>query len=211
MKSRVKYELEGKKLPSLSTVLDNCKIGGIGNLIYRAKKDGFAGKDTTRPDLCAFESIKAIMREGHVELDEEYSDSCIDKADPAICDAVDWIDKNKVSIKIKDLSLVSDSLFFGHTFDLYNFGGDTTLVQIVNQSEIYPENLIKLAACRSLLDNNDLASSDTAYILRVYLGSDGKAALEVHEYDDSCLEQAAIALAQIMKLYTTQEKLKCML
>lgn len=211
MKSRIKYELEGKKLPSLSTVLDNCKIGGIGNLIYRAKKDGFAGKDTTRPDLCAFESIKAIMREGSVDLDDEYSDNCIDKAEPAVQDAADWIDKNKVSIKIKDLSLVSDSLFFGYTFDLYNFGGDTALVQIVNQSEIYPENLIKLAACRSLLHNNDLISLSKVYILRVYLGSDGKAALEAHEYDGGCLEQATITLTQIMKLYKTQEKLKCML
>ena len=210
MKSRIKYELEGKKLPSLSTVLDNCKIGGIGNLIYRAKKDGFAGKDTTRPDLCAFESIKAFVRKEPVDLDE-YSDNCADKANSAICSAVDWCDENHVSIKIKDLSLVSDSLFFGHTFDLYNVENNVAIIQIVNQSGIYPENLIKLAACRSLLDNNDLASADTAYILRVCLGDDGKAALEVHEYDDVCLEQATIALVQIKELYAIQEKLKCML
>lgn len=212
---RIKYEIDGVKVPSLNNILDNCKIGGIGNLLYRANQAGLAGRntqnkepDTTNAGWCAMDQIKAILNNSKFDPDL-YSDNCIDKAYNAVNDFITWKRKNDVEICTKDLTLVSEKLKFGDTFNTYkidDFG--TCLIDVVMQNSIYPENLIKLAARAHLLDINGIPFDGMGYIVRINnpKNSDDQIEFDLHEYDG--FEFETDVFKKMIELYDMQEILK---
>lgn len=215
MAARIKYEIEGKKVPSLSNILDNCKIGGIGNLLYRANQAGLmgrqlkeAGEDTTNAGWLAFKMIDSLVNRGECASDE-YSDSCIDRASNCISDFVKFRSTLNLSEKLRNLSLISESLKYGDTFDVFSTKDHPcSLVMLVIQNEIYPENLIKLASRANLIKENGLGEITNSYILQVNNPKtvDDPVCFNVHEYDDLSYPLEVFKLMR--ELYDMQDALK---
>lgn len=213
--TRIKYEIEGKKVPSLSNILDNCKIGGIGNLLYRANQAGLmgrqlkeAGEDTTNAGWLAFKRIEANMLDKDFNTDE-YSDSCFDRSHSCVNDYYKWSVPNRLSVKLKNLSLVSESLKYGDTFDVFSTKNDPcVLIMLVIQNDIYPENLIKLASRANLIKENGIGEVTKAYILQVNNPKtvDDLVCFTVHEYDD--LSYPLEVFKKMRELYDMQDTLK---
>lgn len=221
MAKRIKYEIDGHKVPSLSTIIENCKIGGIGNLLYRANQAGLAGRsypnpteDATNAGWCALKQIDSILNCNVFDMDE-YSDSCVDKTGNAIEWFMTWKFQMALSRVNKDLTLVSDMARFGDTFNVYNYVDHdevkTCLVMIVMQNEVYPENLIKLAADIHLLKVNNLNFGEKAFIIRINNPKtlDDPVVFNLHEYDE--FEYPFAILNQMRKLYDMQLTLKTLL
>lgn len=213
--ARIKYEIEGKKVPSLSNILDNCKIGGIGNLLYRANQAGLmgrqlkeAGEDTTNAGWCAFKQMDAIISRNTFDIDM-YSDSCVDRAFQAVNDLIKWQLVTDLKLSVKQMSLVSESLKYGDTFDVFSTNADScVLVLLVIQNEIYPENLIKLASRAFLLKENGIGEVTNSYILQVNNPKtvDDPVCFIVHEYDD--LSYPLEVFKKMRELYDMQDTLK---
>lgn len=214
---RIKYEIDGVKVPSLNTILDNCKIGGIGNLLYRAHQAGVAGRelqsktgDTTNTGWCALNQIKAILIGSTPKFDiNEYSDNCIDRAYEAVADFVKWKTDNNVTISTKDLTLVSEKLKFCDTFNTYTIDEtETCLIDIVMQNEVYPENLIKLAARAHLLDINGITFGGRGFIIRINNPKDPEdpVLFNLHEYEELIYPRQV--LERMIKIYDDQLTLK---
>lgn len=214
---RIKYELDGVKVPSLNTILDNCKIGGIGNLLYRAHQAGVAGRelqsktgDVTNAGWCALNQIKAILTGSSPEFDiNNYSDACVDRAYECVDQFIRWKFNMNLSLSTKDLTLVSESLKFGDTFNTYSIDEtETCLIDIVMQNEVYPENLIKLAARAHLLDINGIPFGGRGFIIRINNPKDAEdhVTFNLHEYDD--LVYPRLVLERMIKIYDDQLTLK---
>ena len=212
---RIKYELDGVKVPSLNNILDNCKIGGIGNLLYRANQSGLAGRslqskeiDTTNAGLCALQHIKSILNQDPLDLDV-FSDNCIDRSNPCINEFMDWKVSRELQISTKDLTLVSEQLKFGDTFNTYTiYETETCLIDIVMQNEVYPENLIKLAAMEHLLDINGIPFGGRGFIIRINNPKDAEdhVLFNLHEYEE--LIYPRLVLERMIKIYYDQLTLK---
>lgn len=208
-----KYELDGVKLPSLTKILDNCKIGGIGNLLYRANQAGLAGRalkdiheDNTNAGVLAVRMINEYLNGDKLDYDS-YSDNCMERAENCFNDFRIWHSENNITPKNKQISLISESLQFGDTFDLYSSNRGNCLILVLLQNEIYPENLIKLAARRYLLGDNDIDYS-TSYIIRINNPKtpDDPVLLDVQKYDN--LVYPVQVFKEIVNLYNMQERLK---
>lgn len=211
--ARAKYEIDGVKLPSLTKILDNCKIGGIGNLLYRANQAGLAGRvlkdiheDNTNAGMLAHKIISANLH--NMEFgSEDYSDSCIDRAEYCLIDFKHWKEENNIEIKNKQLSLVSESLQFGDTFDLYSSKEGNCLILVLLQNEIYPENLIKLAARSKICYENDFNIA-SCYIIRINNPKtpEDPVLFDVQEYGN--LSYPIEVFSEMVKLYGMQDRLK---
>lgn len=218
MATRIKYEIEGKKVPSLSNILDNCKIGGIGNLLYRANQAGLmgrqlkeAGEDTTNAGWLAYKKLNRIMNDIDFD-DDNYSDSCFDRAEDCVSTFNSWTINIGLIEKLKNLSLVSESLKYGDTFDVFSTKNHPcALVMVVIQNEIYPENLIKLAAKANLLRENGIGEITISYILQVNNPKtvDDPVVFTVHHYDD--LSYPLEVFKKMRELYTMQDVLKTLI
>lgn len=215
MAARIKYEIEGKKVPSLSNILDNCKIGGIGNLLYRANQAGLmgrqlkeAGEDTTNAGWLAFKQISSILYDTDFHVDH-YSDACFDRSLNCHLDFMKWSAETEYKHKINNISLVSESLKYGDTLDVFSTKDHScALVILVIQNEIYPENLIKLAARANLIKENGLGEITNSYILQVNNPKtvDDPVCFTVHEYDD--LSYPLEVFKKMRELYDMQDTLK---
>jgi len=215
MATRIKYEIGGKVVPSLNKILDNCKIGGIGNLLYRANQAGLsgrqlkdAGEDNTNAGWLAFKRIDMILNNTDIDIDL-YSDSCIDRSENCVESAMDWVNNNECTKIIKNLTLVSESLEYGDTFDVFSTKDHPCcLVMPLIQNEVYPENLIRLAARVNLLRENGIGDVTMAYILRVNNPKDinDPVVLDVREYDE--FEYPLEVFHAMREIYTMQDVLK---
>jgi len=213
--ARIKYEIEGKKVPSLNNILDNCKIGGIGNLLYRANQAGLmgrqlkeAGEDTTNAGWLAFKRIDSVINGNEFDIDL-YSDTCIDKSENCCQDFFKWSRDLFIKKELTGISLVSESLKYGDTFDVFSTKTDPcVLVMAVIQNEIYPENLIKLASRANLLKENGIGEVTKSYILQVNNPKtvDDIVTFTPHEYDD--LEYPLEVFKLMREIYDCQDKLK---
>lgn len=214
----MKYILNGETIPSLTKILDNCKIGGIGNLLYRANQAGLAGRnlldaneDNTNAGLLAYKCIKAILGIGDMVDLNKYSASCIDRAGCAVDAFSAWKRGNDVVNVSKNISLTSESLKYGDTFDIFktSHGNDCeALIMVTMHSQVYPEDLIKLAAQADLLSENNVCNIDAAYILRVDNPKTPEdiVGFHVHEYTD--LEYPFQVFKKTRELYDMQDMLK---
>lgn len=213
--ARIKYEVEGRKVPSLNNILDNCKIGGIGNLLYRANQAGLmgrqlkeAGEDTTNAGWLAFKRIDQIFNSNGFDIDA-YSDACIERSENCYIDFIEWSANLSITKKIKDLSLVSESLEYGDTFDVFSTKNDPcVLLMLAIQNDIYPENLIKLASRANLLKENGIGNVTKAYILQVNNPKtvDDIVNFAAHEYDD--LSYPLEVFKKMREIYDMQDVLK---
>jgi len=213
--ARIKYEVEGRKVPSLNNILDNCKIGGIGNLLYRANQAGLMGRqlkeadgDTTNAGWLAFKRIGFVLDNSPYSIDH-YSDACIDRSKECFTQFLTWSEKFSLLGKLRNLSLVSESLKYGDTFDVFSTKNDPcVLVMLVIQNDIYPENLIKLAARANLIKENGLGEITNSYILQVNNPKtvDDPVVFTVHEYDD--LSYPLEVFKKMREIYDMQDVLK---
>ncbi len=215
MTKRIKYEIEGKKVPSLNNILDNCKIGGIGNLLYRANQSGLAGRqlkdageDNTNAGWLAFKRIDQSLNNSDFDIDN-YSDACFDRSTDCYHDFIKFSIKNNLHDKIRNITLVSESLKYGDTFDVFSTKHDScVLVMLVIQNEIYPENLIKLAARANLLKENGIGEVTKSYILQINNPKtvDDPVIFTVHEYES--LTYPLSVFVNMREIFDMQETLK---
>lgn len=214
----MKYTLNGETIPSLTKILDNCKIGGIGNMLYRANQAGLAGRnlqdaneDNTNAGLLAYKCIKAILGIDEMVNLDEYSASCIDRAAVAVDAFSEWKHSNDVRNINKNISLASESLKYGDTFDTFKvLHGNycEALIMVTMHSQVYPEDLIKLAARANLARENGICGIGAAYILRVDNPKTPEDIIgfHVHEYID--LEYPFQVFKKMRELYDMQDMLK---
>jgi len=215
MAARIKYEVDGNVVPSLNKILDNCKIGGIGNLLYRANQAGLsgrhlkdAGEDNTNAGWLAFKRIDEMLNMNKFDINS-YSDACIERSGECLGSFIEWGENNHVTRKIKDLTLVSESLEYGDTFDIFRIKDHPCcLVMLLIQNEVYPENLIRLAARVNLLRENGVGDVTMAYILRVNNPKDinDPVVLDVREYDD--FGYTMFVFKNMRRMYDMQDTLK---
>lgn len=214
----MKYILNGEKMPSLTKILDNCKIGGIGNLLYRANQAGLAGRnlrdaneDNTNAGWLAYKLIMSMLGVGEIVDLDEYSASCIDRAAGAVDAFSEWRCDNDVAYVNKNISLASESLKYGDTFDIFSVSrdnGGAALIMVTMRSQVYPEDLIKLAARANLVSENDICSIGATYVLRVDNPKTPEdiVGFHVHEYID--LEYPFQVFKKMRELYDMQDMLK---
>lgn len=209
----------GETIPTLTKILDNCKIGGIGNLLYRANQAGLAGRnlrdaneDSTNAGLLAYKLIKSMLGIDQIVNMNEYSAACIDRASGAVDAFSEWRDKTIGDVVRSPLLLASESFIYGGTVDRFYSGkhGAHILILTTMHSKVYPEDLIKLSAQSNLLSENNICSIDAAYILRVdnQKNADDIVGFHVHEYSPEDLRYPLEVFKKMRELYDMQDTLK---
>jgi len=214
----MKYALNNETIPSLTKILDNCKIGGIGNLLYRANQAGLAGRnlrdaneDNTNAGWLVYKLIKSILGTGEMVNVDEYSASCIDRAAGAV-DAFSAWHKSAGIVNHSKLWLVSELFRYGGTVDKFysDKHDDHMLILPTMHSQVYPEDLIRLAAQANLLSENAICEIRASYILRVDnpKTADDIVGFHVHEYTRADLEYPFQVFQKMRELYDMQDMLK---
>ena len=155
------YKINGKRVPSVTTVISNCKLGGIEPLLYWANQCGLEGNNhrevaniAANAGTCAHEMIEADIR-GTPFDDSKYSDNSLDKAGACFNGYLEWKSQKNIITTHSELSLLSAKHLYGGTMDaMADKDGKIMLLDWKTSNSVYPDYLIQLAAYGQLWNEN---------------------------------------------------------
>ena len=171
------YWLNGKRLPSVSTVLGT--LGwGTDRLMRWAADLGLEGVDyeTNRQHAadvgtCAHELIDCYLHGRLLEPDTYHAD-LIDQAMPAFNAYCAWAARHRIEVVRTECKLMSSALLYGGTPDaIVDMDGEAVLIDFKTSTWLYPKHIIQVVAYLDLIAENFGTVLDRAIILRV--GKDG--------------------------------------
>src|SRR5690349_9310730 len=117
------YMLDGKRVPGVTTVISNCKIGGIEPLLYWANKCGLEGKNhrevsdkAADAGTCAHAMIEADIRNKLFDP-EPYYDETIRLASHCFESYLKWKEQFNIKLISSEVSLISETHKYGGTLD----------------------------------------------------------------------------------------------
>lgn len=169
------YWLDGKRIPSVTTIISNCKIGGIEPLLWWANNEGLEGRShretkdrAADAGTCAHDMIEAYIK--GVEFDPQpYTYEALDAAKPCFDAFLKWKEQTNLELVKSEVSLISEKYKYGGTLDAMAMGGSLVLGDWKTSSHCYPDYLIQLAAYKQLWEENnpDQPITGGAFLLRV--------------------------------------------
>jgi hypothetical protein len=209
-KNKTMFRLNGKRVPSVTTILG--VIAKPALYIWHNQK-GLEGIDTQKfvDDLARIGSLTHEMIQEHLGGDkwdrDTFSETEIEQAETPFGSFLEWEEKGKYRLETKNIEmpLVSD-MGFGGKIDWYGtFNGQSCLMDIKTSKIIYPEHLAQLAAYNKLLLDNGL-SADTNMIMRV--GRTEAEGFECRIVSQGTLDIAFDVFMAAFELYKTKQSLE---
>jgi len=147
---------DGKRVPGVTTVIGNCKIGGIDGLLYWANRLGMDGKDfrgerdkAADAGTCAHEMVDCAIRQVQFDM-APYTKEILKLAEPAYMAYLKWADSTKLSVFESELPLVSEKYRYGGTMDAIMVDGELSMGDWKTSNSIHVDYLCQLAAYKQL-------------------------------------------------------------
>jgi hypothetical protein len=153
------YYLDGKKIPSVTTILSRFKESG--GLIHWAWSLGAEGKDyraekqhAADAGTCAHDMVECFIR-GRLFDPRPYSDDILPAAETAFSAFRRWADQSNLQPAETEVGLVSKRYRFGGTLDAVTLGGELHLLDWKTSNAVYADYLMQLAAYGQLWNENN--------------------------------------------------------
>lgn len=207
---------DGKRVPSVTTIISNCKIGGIEPLLAWANRMGQEGKHhreeankAADAGTCAHDMIECDIRGWEFDPDP-YTYEALDTAKPAFEAYLKWADNSKLEMGRTEVPLVSEQYRYGGMMDALTVNGELALCDWKTSSGVYPDYLIQLSAYRNLWEENypDQPITGGFHLLRVNKQKEeGDPVSFAHHYWDQ-LDDAWQAFLKMRELYELSRKIK---
>lgn len=210
------YKIDGVRVPGVTTVISNCKLGGIEPLLYWANQEGLSGRNhrdtrdqAANAGTCAHEMIEADIKGTEFD-DSKYFHSIIDIAVPCFDAYKKWREQTNLKLISSEISLVSKKYKYGGTMDALAMGDSLVLGDWKTSNGVYPDYIIQLAAYQQLWNENNPDSPITggAFLLRVSRPSeiDDPVNFAYHYWNN--LDMAFQAFLKMRELYDLHKRLK---
>jgi hypothetical protein len=161
MSAKIYKDADGKRLPSVTTIIGRFKDSGA--LLYWANSAGLDGKtlDQARIPAATAGTMAHSLVEAHLNkralptLDGD--PDIIAKARRAFDSYLTWSEMTKVEVRHTEVSLASAKHRFGGTLDAIGLvagGNGLSLIDWKTSNSIYPDYLYQLAAYKLLWEEN---------------------------------------------------------
>lgn len=210
------YNAEGKRVPSVTTIISNCKIGGIEPLLIWANRCGQDGKShreeankAADAGTCAHQMIEADIR-GEKFDPEPFDYEALDTAKPCFEAYLKWKEQTNLKLVQSEVRLVSEKYGFAGTMDALAQGEQLVLGDWKTSGGVYPDYLIQLAAYQKLWEeyNPDQPITGGAYLLRISKQKhpDDPVSFAYHHWSDLSLGWEAFQ--HMLELYRLNKRLK---
>lgn len=169
------YKVDGQRVPSVTTIISNCKLGGIEPLLIWANKCGQEGKShrdvgnqAADAGTCAHDMIECHIK-GKKFDPEPYDYDALDVAQPCFEAFLEWQSQTNLKLVQSEVSLVSEKYGYGGTMDALATGKGLVLGDWKTSNHVYTDYIIQLAAYKQLWEENnpDKPIEGGAYLLRV--------------------------------------------
>lgn len=155
------YKLkDGTRVPGVTTVIGNCKLGSIEGLLIWANREGKEGRDhrDTRQaaadaGTCAHAMVEAFIRK-HEFKSADYEKEVLDKALPAFKAFQEWCQQTTMTPAYPETSLVSEQYKYGGTMDTILVKGALSLGDWKTSRSVHVDYLPQLAAYGQLWNEN---------------------------------------------------------
>jgi len=210
------YTIDGKRVPSVTTIISNCKIGGVEPLLIWANKCGLEGKShreeadkAANAGTCAHEMIECSIR--GIPFDEsKYPPDTVETAKPCFAAFLKWRQQTKLDLVESEVRLVSRKHMYGGTMDALAMEGTLILGDWKTSNGIYPDYIVQLAAYKNLWEENypDRPIEGGAYLLRISKQADefDPISFSYHYWDN--LNLGWEAFLRMRELYELHKRLK---
>lgn len=210
------YNADGKRVPSVTTIISNCKIGGIEPLLIWANKcglDGLSHRDEANnaADIgtIAHEMIDCYIK-GKEFNAEPYEYTQLDAAKPCFDAFLKWQEQTKLKLVQSEVRLVSEKYGYAGTMDALAVGDKLVLGDWKTSNAIYPDYIIQLSAYKQLWEENypDQPITGGAYLLRVSKQKepDDPVNFSYHYWEN--LDLGWKAFEHMLELYNLHKRLK---
>ena len=202
---------DGKRLPSVTTVLGRFKDSGA--LIYWANKMGLEGKtlEDARQPAMTTGTIVHSMVEFHIKGDAydppaDTAPEVLAAAQRAFDAFFNWTTQTSMKITSTEVSLVSP-LGFGGTLDaIGEVNGERVLVDWKTSNDVYREYLVQMAAYTHLWETAHLDQPIAGMHLCRFGKEDGS--FHHHSYPRSTLDAAWELFPVLLRAYNLDRDLK---
>lgn len=165
LKGTVHLEWAGKRVPSVTTILNNAQ--NPGGLIHWAWQTGMDGKDYREERDVAAEigTMAHKMAEEHARFGANFDEDIVAKqfgvdsekaakAMVAFKAFLDWKRNSRLEITDQELHLTSEQYGYGGTFDALLVNGRRAMGDWKTSSGIYPQHLAQVRAYGQLWEEN---------------------------------------------------------
>jgi hypothetical protein len=155
MAPRLYRDTQGKRLPSVTTILSRFKDSG--GLLYWANAQGLGGKtlDEARVEVTTPGSLGHLMVEAHIHgrrfIPDGQPSELVKKAEAAFDAYLAWEKMTAITFRHTEVPLVSNKHRFGGTLDAIGMiNGALVLLDWKCANAIYADYLLQLAAYKVL-------------------------------------------------------------
>lgn len=199
---------QGKRVPSVTTILN---VIAKPNLIKWANGLGLQGIDsekykteTARAGTLGHQLIQEYMGgPGYAPDLKQFTGDQIESAEVSLKNYRQWCMNRTITPLNMELYLVSDTMMFGGTLDLYaDIDGKKWLVDFKTGKGIYPEYEVQVAAYRYLLEEHEM-KVDGARILR--MGREDEGGFEDHVISEVKMLRAWSVFEAALDLYRAKQ------
>ena len=210
------YKIDGKRVPSVTTVISNCKIGGIEPLLFWANRCGLEGKNhrevsdkAADAGTCAHAMIEADIR-GLIFDDEPYYDETIRLAEHCFESYLKWKQQTNLTLIGSEVSLISEKYKYGGTLDAMATNQGLVLGDWKTSGGVYPDHLIQLSAYEQLWNENNPDNPVTGGAILLRIGRpdhpDDPVSFHHHYWDN--LSVAFETFLKMREIYDLHKRLK---
>jgi len=160
MPTQAYHTKDGKRVPGTTTIISNCKIGGIDGLLYWANTEGLEGRNyhDSRQKAADAGTIAHEMVECHIRKKPfnptPHAPELLDVAQHAFDGFLKWAGQTQLQSVETEMPLVSEKYRYGGTMDTVLLDGELSMGDWKTSNSIYPDYLIQLAAYANLWREN---------------------------------------------------------
>jgi len=203
---------DGRRLPSVTTILKLISIGGNEGLLYWANQLGLDGKTLedgrrTAADVgtMAHSAIEAAIKLESIELDATEEQRAMVAS--CVAEWQRWTDRSRLIPQETEVSLVSDRLRFGGTLDMVCSLDGRLSVLDIKTGNIYPEHLCQVRAYGALWEECRGQTIEEYHLLRL-----GKLDASFHHHcyaaQSTAMATAHAVFAAMLAVYPHAQSLK---
>lgn len=204
------YWLNGKRLPSVSTILSTLGWGNE-NLMAWANNLGLEGKVHTEHrdhaaniGTCAHEMIDCYLHTRQLEPGV-YPSEIVEAAYPAFNAYCAWARDHKIKVITSEIPLISTAHRYGGTPDaIVNMNGSAVLLDFKTSNWLFPKHIIQVVAYLDLIAENFDKHLTRAIVLRV--GKDG--IFKTLTVEGEAIDQGREAFYHLLQLYKLKSPLE---
>jgi hypothetical protein len=215
------YYLKNKeRVPSVTTIISACKIGGIDPLLAWANREGLAGREfrdsrqkAADAGTCAHERVDAFIHKKVISASdiERYGPAWAMSEAPVQA-FFEWKDQSNMEMVAGELPLVSEQYRYGGTLDAIALNNKLMLADWKTSNGCYPEYLIQVAAYGHLWnENNPDYPVEGYFIARFNKQEEASDQVSFHQHYWKNLDLAWEAFLHMRELYELNKKLRKMI